>query len=163
MQPTEARLARLEAAEAIRKAVYSYAMAGDRANDPVMVRGLFTEDASYEARGMARFEGLDNIVNGLTELARTVVVWSFHAPGGPWIELSEDASCARVFWWAWVPVALRSGDGKTVPHWGAGQYNANMVSRQDGWKFKSLLFEPRLRTPFEGPWTAVDGPFEWPR
>jgi SnoaL-like domain len=162
MRPLEQRLSRLEAAEAIRNAVYAYAMAGDRSNDPLIVRSLFTEHATYEAKGMGRFEGLDNIVRGLAEIARNVVIWSFHAPGGPWIDLSEDGEQARVFWWVWVPVALRAEDGTTIPHWGAGQYNGKMTNEQGNWKFTRLLFEPRLRTPFEGPWTQIDGPFEWP-
>jgi len=126
MQSVEWRLARLEAAEAIRQAVYAYAMAGDRGNDAHIVRTLFSEDATYEAKGMGRFEGLDNIVRGLAQIARDVVVWSFHAPGGPWIDLAEDGGQARVFWWVWVPVALRSEDGTTTPHWGAGHYNGAM-------------------------------------
>jgi SnoaL-like protein len=161
--PIELRLARLEAAEAIRKAIYSYAVAGDRANDPASVRLLFSANATFEAKGMGRFEGLDNIVHGLAEIARTVVIWSFHAPSGPWIDLSEDAARARVFWWVWVPTVLRSEDGTNTPHWGAGQYNAEMASEEGIWKFTRLLFETRLRTPFAGPWTQVDGPFEWPR
>jgi hypothetical protein len=161
--PIELRLARLEAAESIRNAVYSYAISGDRGNDPVLVRALFVKNAIFEAKGMGRFEGLDNIVPGLAEIARSVVIWSFHAPGGPWIDLSEDAKRARVFWWIWVPTVLRADDGTTSPHWGAGHYNGEMISEEGTWKFTRLLFETRLRTPFEGPWTQVDGPFEWPR
>ena len=163
MQSVEWRLARLEAAEAIRQAVYAYAMAGDRGNDAHIVRTLFSEEATYEAKGMGRFEGLDNIVRGLAQIARDVVVWSFHAPGGPWIDLAEDGGQARVFWWVWVPVALRSEDGTTTPHWGAGHYNGDMRCEHGNWKFTRLLFEPRLRTPFHGPWTQIDGPVEWPR
>jgi len=155
------RLRRLEAREAIRDAIHSYAMAGDRGNDASMVRKLFTANGVFEAKGMGRFEGLDNIVAGLAAIARDTVVWAFHAASGPLIRLSEDGLRARVFWWIWVPASLKGPDGAVAPHWGAGQYNATMVESQGQWKFEQVLLETRLLTPFEGPWTPVDGPFQW--
>jgi hypothetical protein len=158
----ETRLRRMEACEAIRHTIYSYAMAGDRGNDAAIMRRLFMPDAVYEAKNMGRFQGLDDIVRGLGKIADDVVAWSFHAPSGPLIDLSEDVASASVFWWVWIPVALRTERGETAPHWGAGHYNARMVSDGGVWKFAEVLFETRLLTPFAGPWTQIDGPFRWP-
>jgi len=158
----EARLARLEACEAVRACVYAYALAGDRGNRAEILKDVFTADGVYEAAGMGRFEGLPAILKGLPEIARTVVLWSFHAPGGPLIRVASDCSRATVFWWVWCPVSLRAPDGTAKPHWGAGHYNGELVAEQGVWKFTRLLFETKLRTPFEGPWTVIDGPFEWP-
>jgi hypothetical protein len=160
---TQARLARLEACEAIRACVYAYAVAGDRGNDALMLKDVFTRDAVYEAAGMGRFEGLPAILEGLSEIAANIVVWSFHAPGGPLIRLADDCKHATAFWWVWVPVVLRSPDGTDVPHWGAGHYNGELTDENGRWKFARLLFETRLRTPYQGPWSTIDGPFEWPR
>ena len=158
----ETRLARLEACEAIHACVYVYAVAGDRGNRTEILGKVFTANGVYEAAGMGRFEGLPAILSGLSEIARTVVLWSFHAPGGPLIQLGDDCKRATVFWWVWCPVTLRAPDGSAKPHWGAGHYNGELVDEQGSWKFARLFFETRLRTPVEGPWSVVDGPFEWP-
>jgi len=163
MDATAARLLRLEAYEAIRQCIYSYALAGDRGNDRALVERLFAEDASYEAVGMGRFVGRKQIVEGLSEIASSVVLWSFHAPGGPLIDLADDVKTAKAFWWVWVPAALKGDDGKTTPLWGAGHYNADLAVDGGVWRFKRVLFETKLRTPFDGPWTQIDGPFTWPK
>jgi hypothetical protein len=158
----ETRLARLEACEAIRACVYAYAVAGDRGNRTEILREVFTDNGVYEAAGMGRFEGLPAILTGLAEIANNVVLWSFHAPGGPLIRLGDDGKRATVFWWVWCPVVLRSPDGATTPHWGAGHYNGELADERGRWKFTRLFFETRLRTPFAGPWSVVDNPFQWP-
>lgn len=157
----EHRLRTLEAREGIRNSVYAYALAGDRANDPAIMASLFTSDAVYEAVGMGRFTGREAIVSGLVEIARSAVAWAFHEPGGPLIRLADDALSASAFWWVWCPVRL-VGDGADAPHWGAGHYNADLVDHDGMWKFTRLVFETRLRTPFGGPWTEIDGTATFP-
>jgi hypothetical protein len=155
------RLERLEACEAVRRCVFRYALAGDRGNDGKILRGLFAEDATYEATGFGRFHGREAIAQGLEEIARDRVRWAVHVPGGPLIDVAEDACTAKAFWWVWVPVRLRV-EGQDVPYWGAGHYNAELVHSPSGWVFQRLLFEPKLQTPFEGPWTSLEGSFHWP-
>ena len=158
---TEERLRRLEAQEAIRSCVYSYALAGDRGNAGHIVTKLFTENGSYEAVGFGRFEGRDNVVRGLEDIAEKTVLWSFHVPGGPLIKLADDALSGKAFWWVWVPVKLNIDD-QPKPFWGAGHYNADLVIEGGQWKFHRVLFETKLQTPFAGPWTQIDGEFQWP-
>lgn len=155
------RLLRLEAFEAVRQCVYSYALAGDRNNRPEIVDGLFTENATWEAAGFGKFEGRSDIVRGLGEIGRSTVIWAFHLPGGPLIRLADDLQSAKAFWWIWVPAKLRDG-GAEKACWGAGTYNADMIFDTERWKFHRMLFEPKLQTPFEGPWTQVEGKFKWP-
>ncbi|MBY0510280.1 MAG: nuclear transport factor 2 family protein [Rhodospirillaceae bacterium] len=155
------RFRRLEASEAIRQCVYSYALAGDRGNAGHIVTRLFTEEGSYEAPGFGRFEGRANVVRGLEDIAAKAVLWAFHIPGGPLITLSEDGQSAKAFWWVFVPVKLNV-DGQATPFWGAGHYNADLVIEAGQWKFHRVLFETKLQTPFAGPWTQIDGKFEWP-
>lgn len=158
----EARLKRLEARESIRDCIHRYALAGDRKNDGAILQHLFTADAVYELVGMGRFEGRDEIVQGLAEIARSVVLWSFHLPGGPLITLDKDCHTAKVFWWVWAPGRIQEADGSSKSYWGGIQYNGDMVEEDGAWKFRFLLLETRMRTPFEGPWTEVPGPFHWP-
>lgn len=162
MDTIETRLRRLEANESIRECVHLYALAGDRKNDSATLKHLFTADAVYELVGMGHFEGIDAILKGLSEIAETMVAWSFHLPGGPLIKLSDTLDSAKVFWWVWCPTRVRQDDGTTTPCWGAVHYNGEMVDESGVWKFRRLLLETRLRTPFEGPWTAMEGPFKWP-
>lgn len=162
MDAVEKRLRRLEACESIRFCIYAYAVAGDRANDSSIIERIFTEDASYEAVGMGHFQGRRAIAEGLGEIARSVVRWSFHNPGGPLIRVAESLAAAEAFWWVWCPARLQAEDGGQTPCWGAGHYNADFVVSNGTWKFKRVTFETRFRTPFEGPWTELTGPFEWP-
>jgi hypothetical protein len=157
----EERLRRLEAQEAIRGCVYSYALAGDRGNAGHIVNTLFTANGSYEASGFGRFEGRANIVRGLEGIAKQTVLWAFHIPGGPLIKLSDDGQSAKAFWWVFVPVKLNI-DSTPTPFWGAGHYNADFMIEGGVWKFHRVLFETKLQTPFAGPWTQIDGKFEWP-
>ncbi len=151
------RLLRLEACEEIRQNIYSYAMAGDRGNKPEIVDRLFTENGTWEAAGFGKFEGRANIVQGLGEIGRSTVMWSFHLSGGPLIKLADDLESASAFWWVWIPAKVKSG-----PVWSAGTYHADLVPDRGRWKFRRLLFEIKLQTPFEGPWTQIDGAFVWP-
>jgi hypothetical protein len=160
-QDTEERLRRLEANEAIRSCVYAYALAGDRGNAGHIVGTLFTKNGSYEAPGFGKFVGRDNIVRGLEEIAAKAVLWAFHIPGGPLIKVADDGKTAKAFWWVFVPVKLNI-EGEPSPFWGAGHYNADLVIEDGQWKFQRVLFQTKLQTPFAGPWTQIDGEFEWP-
>jgi len=156
------RLARLEAGEAIGQCVYRYALAGDRGNHTGILSGLLTDDAVFEATGIARFAGKDEVLSGLAQVARETVVWAFHLPAGPLIDLAEDMRSARCFWWLWAPVRLGNGSGSAEPHWAAAHYNADLVQQDGGWRFRRILLETKMQTPFKGPWTEIEGEFEWP-
>ncbi|MEI9995301.1 MAG: nuclear transport factor 2 family protein [Rhizomicrobium sp.] len=162
MEAIENRLRRLEACESIRECVQLYALAGDRKNDGATLRHVFAADAIYELVGMGRFEGIEAILKGLAEIAQSAVVWSYHLPGGPLIKLADTLDRAEVFWWVWCPARVRNDDGSTAPYWGAVHYNGEMIEQDGVWKFRRLLLETRLRVPFEGPWSEIEGPFQWP-
>jgi hypothetical protein len=157
------RLAHLEACEAIRQCVYTYALAGDRGNHAGILAELFADDATFEASGMALFSGKEAVIAGLSEIARRTVLWAFHVPAGPLIDLAADMRSARCFWWLWAPVRLEAGTGEGKPHWGAGHYNAELAEQDGQWRFRRILLETKFQTPFEGPWTEIEGEFEWPR
>ena len=156
------RLARLEACEAIRQCVYRYALAGDRGNHAGILSGLLTDDVVFEATGVAGFAGKDAVLSGLAEVAKHTVVWAFHLPAGPLIDLKEDMRSAHCFWWLWEPVRLRDGPGEATPRWAAAHYNADLVEQDGVWRFRRILLETKMLTPFAGPWTEIDGEFEWP-
>ena len=162
-EPLMRRLEHLEACEAIRRCVYAYALAGDRGNHTGILSGLFADDVIFEATGMARFSGRDEVLAGLAEIARKTVLWAFHVPAGPLIDLAVDMKSARCFWWLWAPVRLETGSGAGEPYWGAGHYNADLVERNGEWRFRRILLETKFQTPFTGPWTEIEGEFEWPR
>ena len=64
---TEQRLQRLEDIESIKQLIARYAKAADHNGDPDMVRPLFTEDAVWNAEGLAHWETRDGIVQGMRE------------------------------------------------------------------------------------------------
>lgn len=162
MDAVEQRLRRLEARESIRECIHLYALAGDRKNDSATLEHVFTADAVYELVGMGNFEGRNAILKGLSEIAESAVLWSFHLPGGPLIRLADDLQSAKVFWWVWCPAKVRNDDGSVTPAWGAVHYNGELVDDGGAWKFRRLLLETRMRVPFDGPWSEIEGPFQWP-
>jgi len=161
MSDLERRMRRLEALEAIRTCIFSYAAAGDRHNDPKVVSRLFAEDGSYEMVGLMHAIGREEVVRQLTEIGETFVLFSFHHPGGPLIELADDGLTARAFWWCWIPVRVSNGDGTSSTRFGAGHYNGQFKEVGGEWKIAKMKFEPKLQAPVEAPWSEIEGEFEW--
>lgn len=158
MTDIETRLGRIEALSDIRQTIYTYAEAGDRHNAPETMQRIFTENAFYEAKGVAAFTGLDAIVAGLEEIGKSQVLWSFHLPGRILIELGSDLQTATANWLVWEPASLMT-DGIPKPHWLAGAYDGKFVRIGETWKFSSLILTVRFFTPYDGPWTQVEDDF----
>ena len=161
MLSVEARLARLEAKDAIRQCIYAYAEAGDRHNAPDVMATLFTQDAVYIVEGLNTFVGGAVITDGLAEIGRDQVAWSFHLPGRILMEVDDGGQTATANWVVWEPANMVM-DGEAKPYWLAGGYVATLNNAEGSWKFAHMTLSVKFFTPFAGPWTPVEGDFVFP-
>ncbi len=161
-QDLERRLARLEAAEAIRTLIGRYAEGADRRNDPALMRPLFADDAVWEAAGFGRFTGGDVIADELARIGREQIVWTMHYMVSPVIEPGADGHTARAGWSLWE-LAKVADQGKEVAehgeeaadHWIAGVYDADLRREGDGWVFTRVTLTVTLLTPRNRDWRPL--------
>lgn len=161
MRTVEQRLARLEARDDIRRCIYAYAEAGDRHNAPEVMSTLFTRDAVYKVEGFNNFAGCAAITQGLADIGRDQVAWSFHLPGRILLSFDDDDQQATANWVVWEPANMVM-DGEEKPHWLAGAYVATLNNSEGPWKFSDMTLKVKFFTPFAGPWTPVKGDFVFP-
>jgi len=96
----EARLNYLESCEAIRGLIGRYATAADQRNHPLILKDVFHADAVWTAKGFGEYQGRDNILNALSEIAEAQVLWSLHIMAMPDIQIL-DTQHAKVSWMLW--------------------------------------------------------------
>jgi hypothetical protein len=150
----ELRLRRVEACEAIRKLIATYAVGADRKNDPAILGPLFHTDAEWQLDGVAHLKGRDAIAAGLSELAQGFVTWSLHYMVSPLIELGPDATTATCRWYLWELATMTQDDGSACDTWYGGWYDSEL-SEQDGmWRFDRVRLDPRIASPAAAPWTG---------
>lgn len=162
MATIEQRLARIEAREDIRHCIYAYAEAGDRHNAPDVISTLFKQDAVYTVEGLNTFTGCASITQGLADIGRDQVAWSFHLPGRILMTIDDAFHTATADWVVWEPANMVM-NGKTEPYWLAGAYVAILDKSEGQWKFSDMTLKVKFFTPFAGPWTPVEGEFVFPR
>ncbi|MCB2063258.1 MAG: nuclear transport factor 2 family protein [Novosphingobium sp.] len=150
----ELRLRRIEANEAIRKLIATYAVGADRKNDPAILGPLFSEDAEWILDGVAHLVGREAIADGLSQIAETLVTWSLHYMVSPLIDLADDASSAKCRWYLWELATMKQDDGTEADSWYGGWYDSLLSVRDGVWLFDSVRLEPRLDSPNATPWTG---------
>lgn len=140
----EHRIAALEAIEAIRRVVGTYAHGADRRNDPAIMSGLFHDDGVWEAEGFGRREGRDEIVAHLAAIAAREITWSLHYMVSPVVELDEDLRQASCHWYLWELAQVASPGQAPRPHWMAGWYRSRLRRQGDAWRFSHVRLELQL-------------------
>lgn len=150
----EERIARIEAIEAIRQLIGLYALAGDRKNDRVMFSGMFTDDAMWSCEGFGRFEGKPAILEALSDIAASRILWSLHFPASPLITIDDGLESASVFWWLWELSTMRDETGDQSSFMG-GTYEAACVRVGNRWMFRKVVLSLQTITPFRDGWTMV--------
>ena len=153
----ELRLRRLEAAEAIRKLIASYAVGADRKNDPAIMGPLFSADALWELEGVAHLEGRAAIAEGLSQLATDFVTWSLHYMVSPLIEVDDQAQSATCRWYLWELATMQQDDGQAADTWYGGWYDSRLSLHDGQWLFDWVRLDPRIASPNETPWTGKGG------
>ena len=146
------RLRRMEAFEAIRQLIATYAIGADRKNDPEILGPLFSEQAIWEADGIAHLVGRDAIATGLAGLANDFVTWSLHYMISPHITVDEAAEKAVCRWYLWELCTMKQESGASAGTWYGGWYDSRLGLHDGTWLFDWVRLEPRLASATETPW-----------
>jgi hypothetical protein len=121
----EARLARLEAIEAIRELKARYADVCDTGYDPVRMRPVFTEDAVWD--GGPRFGRYD---------------------------VADDGRTATGSWYLLEPctIATKAGPRAMLI---TGRYADRYRLESDGWKFSEVVLDCQTLSPLDEGWVRT--------
>ena len=149
----ELRVAKLEAAEEIRRLKARYAKVCDTGYKPAGMEPLFTEDATWKDTS-GRFgkhvgrEAICDFFGGVSDQ----IAWALHYMVAPSIEVADDLENATGTWYLWQPCTI---DGQPV--WLTGTY-FDRYRKEDGvWKMAQLELNLETISPFEEGW--VKRPF----
>ncbi|HYD70109.1 nuclear transport factor 2 family protein [Azospirillum sp.] len=158
-QDLERRLARLEAAEAIRTLIGRYAEGADRRNDPALMRPLFADDAVWEAAGFGRFTGGDAIAAELGRIGREQIIWTMHYMVSPTVAPAADGRTARAGWSLWelarIADASPGAGAEAADHWIAGVYDAELRREGERWVFTRVTLTVKLLNPRNQDWRPL--------
>ena len=143
----EARVARLEAVEAIRASKMRYARWCDAGFPPDDLPTLFTPDCTWDGGEVfGRHEGFDAL-RAFFAGASSSVAWALHYIVSGAVELGDDLRSATSTWYLWQPMTL---DGCAV--WHMGRYLDRHVLTDDGWRIASLDLTVEALTHVERGW-----------
>lgn len=147
----EQRLHYLEACEAIRSLIGRYATAADQRNNPAILQHVFHEDAVWYANGFGEYQGRQNILNGLSSIAKAKVVWSLHIMAMPDIEVM-DQNHANASWMLWEVCNLADSStqhNQTNTSCLGGFYKTELRRDELGeWKFDRVELNLTFNKPY---------------
>ena len=142
----------MEAFEAIRQLIATYAVGADRKNDPEILGPLFSENAVWEADGITRLVGRDAIADGLSGLANDFVTWSLHYMISPLITVDDAAHGAVCRWYLWELCTMKQQSGEAADTWYGGWYDSRLSIHDGRWLFDWVRLDPRLVSANDTPW-----------
>ncbi|WP_417595052.1 nuclear transport factor 2 family protein [Parasphingorhabdus sp.] len=146
------RLRRIEAFEAIRQLIATYAVGADRKNDPEILGPLFSDEATWEADGITRLVGRDAIAKGLSGLANDFITWSLHYMISPLITVDESAQGAVCRWYLWELCTMKQQNDEASDTWYGGWYDSRLSVHDGQWLFDWVRLDPRLASANDVPW-----------
>lgn len=147
MTDTSERIAKLEAAEAIRNLRAEYAYVCDAGFDPHRIAATFTEDGVFDAGAFGRFEGREAIAAYFAAVPE-MLSWSMHVMGTSRIEVADGAREATGRWYFLEPCIMEDADT-----WVMGAYDDKYRLDDDGrWRFVEVRLEPRVVSSYDNGW-----------
>jgi hypothetical protein len=147
----DARLARLEAIEAIRQLKARYAEVCDTGYDPVGMRPFFTEDAVWDGGSrFGRYEGVDAVCDFFAGISSTIV-WALHYMVAPVIDVAEDGRTAIGSWYLLEPCTIATKDGPRAMLI-TGRYADRYRLEVEGWKFSEVVLDCQTLSPLDEGW-----------
>lgn len=157
----EQRLHYLEACEAIRGLIGRYATAADQRNNSAILQHVFHQNAVWCAKGFGEYQGRQNILEALSNIAEAQVLWSLHIMAMPDIQLL-DQDHAKATWMLWEICNLAeesttaaTDQVKPATTCCLGGFYKTEVSRneQGEWKFDRVELNLTFNQPY--PNTAI--------
>ena len=133
-----ARVARLEAREAIEELKTQYARRSDAVfNSPgndsaVALADLFTDDGVLNLGPFGSFSGRAALIDAFENILPQGTRWSTHYIVNPLISIDGDAATGS---WYYLIQSLPAGEGATLVQF-FGSYDDQYVKTPDGWRIK---------------------------
>lgn len=143
----ELRVARLEAADAVRNLRAEYAYACDEGFDGKRIGSLFLEDGVFDTGTAGRHVGPDAVA-AYFEKVPEYLTWCVHVLASARIEVDDDAQGASGRWYFIEPCTM---DG--AAKWVIGTYEDRY--RKDGegrWRFAEVNLKSGVIAPYESGW-----------
>ncbi|WP_404476216.1 nuclear transport factor 2 family protein [Novosphingobium sp. BL-52-GroH] len=154
-----AQVERLTAKDAIADLVTTYARSCDVGNDPVLLRPLFTDDATWTCKGFGTFVGGDGCALGLKAVAGEKIWWSLHNMISVQITFDEGGEEATGFWYLWEAATLpNEHSGEAEAYWIGGTYDARFRREGGKWLFSKVELKLNMASPIAQGWVKK----RWP-
>lgn len=149
----ETRIAKLEAAEAIKGLKADYAKVCDTGYKPEGMFPLFTENAIWvdETGRFGHHKNREEICAFFAGVSGAIG-FALHYMIAPKITVHEDLVSAEGTWYLWQPCTIDN-----VPVWLTGTYFDRYVKEDGVWKFSEVHLTPLTIAPFDEGW--VKRPF----
>ena len=148
----EARIARMEDLDEIKRLKALYCDICDDGHDPDRIIGIFTEDCVWEIDGVARAQGQAEL-RALFERFRDEVSFSQHQVMNPLIEIDGDR--AHGTWYFFAPFTFSENN---QARWLAARYEDDYVKLAGSWKIRRLRGVVRMATDYEQSWAITEQP-----
>ena len=146
-------VAMLRAKSDIADLIVTYARACDVGNDPVRLRPLFTDDATWTCKGFGTFVGGDGCALGLKAVAGEKIWWSLHNMISPQTDFDPSGEEATVFWYLWEAATLpNEHSNEAEAYWIGGTYDARVRREGGRWLFSAVELKLNMATPAAEGW-----------
>ncbi|MGY1745022.1 nuclear transport factor 2 family protein [Blastococcus sp. SYSU D00695] len=150
----ETRIARLEAAEAIRNLKARYCELCDSGYPADPLAALFTQDAVWDGGEVLGVHHGREAIGRFFSTMPSTLSFAIHHVTNPRIEVAADADSATGHW-----LLLQAATDPTGQHamWLAGTYEDEYVRSGDEWLFRRVTLSTRFLAPYERGWAAAKG------
>ena len=146
------RITRLEDIEAIKQLKARYCSICDDDHDPERITSVFTEDATWEGRGIGHAQGHAAIRELFKGFQRSIS-FSQHMVVNPIIEV--NGAQAHAVWYFFGPFTMREGN---QAKWLTARYHEDYVKVNGEWKIKHLRVKgPAISADYETGWAKRAG------
>lgn len=136
VEKLEARIARLEDIEAIKQLKAHYCEICDDGHDPERIVTIFTEDGTWEGKGIGHAKGHAEI-RALFESFGERITFSQHMVMNPRIEVNGNTATGT--WYFFGPFTFRDGN---QAKWQSTRYHEDYVKVNGQWKIRKLRIRP---------------------
>lgn len=139
------RLQALEDAEEIKRLKAQYCNYCDQPFNADALIKLFADDAVWEADGIGRFEGKDEIYGFFKNITERLT-FAVHYVMNPIIDVQGNS--AQGSWYLWEPGTIKGRDAI----WISGSYTDEYQKVDGVWKFKNVHLDWFFRASVEKGW-----------
>jgi hypothetical protein len=149
----ELRIARLEAAEAIRNLKARYCELCDSGYRADELATLFTDDATWDGGSSLGVHEGRAAIRQFFNTMPSIVSFAIHHVTNPRIEVAADANTATGHW---LLLQTATDSNTRRAFWYAATYEDEYVRLGADWRFRRVVLSPRFLAPYDRGWAAAE-------